>query len=204
MLAEAFRKVPVVAGIALLAKDSDGDKRTLKRPPIAVLGVDPRPYLIGGAHPLINVPLLQDTASGTGVITYNPEFDGIVRRVPAVVRVGGEIYPALAIELIRIATGGRTLVVKTGADGVESIVLAGVDAPNVEVPHGSPRADLGPFLAIGPGALRVRARRIGGPGRSGQARRSSRPRRHVGGGIARHKGDVRSSARCPESRFTRN
>jgi len=134
MLADAFRKVPVVAGIALLAKDSGGEKHTLKRPPIALLGADPRPYLIGGAHPLINVPLLQDSASGTGVITYNPEFDGIVRRVPAVVRVGGEIYPALAIELVRVATGGRTLVVKTGADGVESIVFTGVDAPSVEVP----------------------------------------------------------------------
>ena len=134
VLAGAFGKVPVVVGIALLRKDSGREKTGLKRPPIAALGLDPRPYLVGGAHPLTNVPVLQESASGSGVLTYNPEFDGIVRRVPAIVNVAGEIYPALAIELIRVATGGRTLVVKTGRDGIENIVFSGADAPNVIVP----------------------------------------------------------------------
>ena len=133
-LATAFGKVPVVAGIALLRKDPGRENTGLKRPPIAALGLDPRPYLVGGPHVLANVPVLQAAASGTGVITYNPEFDGIVRRVPAVVNVGGQVYASLAVELIRVATGGRTLVVKTGRDGVESIVFTGVDAPNIEVP----------------------------------------------------------------------
>lgn len=133
-LAAAFRTVPVVVGISLLRRDSANEKAELKRPPIALLGQDPRPYLLGAPFPLVNVPALQSAAGGAGVITYNPEFDGIVRRVPAVLNIGGQVHAALGIEMIRVATGGRTLVVKTGPDGVESIVFSAADGPSVEVP----------------------------------------------------------------------
>ncbi|MGH7002774.1 MAG: CHASE2 domain-containing protein, partial [Alphaproteobacteria bacterium] len=134
IMAAAFKKVPVVLGIALLRRASAGDQQELKLPPIAALGNDPRPNLLAGPQLLLNVPTLQRAAAGTGIITYNSEFDGIVRRVPALINGGGRVLPSLAIEMIRVATGGRTLVVKTGPDGVESIVFSGEGGPNVEVP----------------------------------------------------------------------
>ena len=34
-----------------------------------------------------------------------PEIDGVVRRLPLLMRIGDDIYPSIAIETIRVAVG---------------------------------------------------------------------------------------------------
>ena len=46
---------------------------------------------------LPNVPILQDAAFGTGVVNTATEVDGLVRRIPMLVRVGESLYPALGL-----------------------------------------------------------------------------------------------------------
>ncbi len=133
-LAESFSRVPVVLAMALLGVRAGGTTAGIKAAPVAIRGADPRPHLLGASGALVNVPVLQAAARGAGLITHNPETDGVVRRVSALYRVGEGIQPGLAVELIRVATGGRTLVAVTGPDGVERIVFSGADSPNVEVP----------------------------------------------------------------------
>src|SRR3546814_11818193 len=76
-----------------------------------------------------NLPVLEATARGVGVFTLLPEQDGIVRRVPAVVAVEGRLRPALMLELLRVATGQETLLVKSDAAGLKSVVVAGIEIP---------------------------------------------------------------------------
>src|SRR3546814_6510647 len=76
-----------------------------------------------------NLPVLEATARGVGVFTLLPEQDGIVRRVPAVVAVEGRLRPALMLELLRVATGQETLLVKSDAAGIKSVVVAGIEIP---------------------------------------------------------------------------
>jgi adenylate cyclase len=52
------------------------------------------------------------------VINTAPEIDGVVRRLPLLMKVGNEIYPAIAIETIRIAVGDPSYQVKTGEGGI--------------------------------------------------------------------------------------
>jgi hypothetical protein len=33
-----------------------------------------------------------------------PEIDGVIRRIPLIMKIGKETYPAMAIEVIRVAT----------------------------------------------------------------------------------------------------
>jgi adenylate cyclase len=133
-LAASFGHVPVVVAMALLRELRGAKAAPVKAASIATRGGDPRPYLIGAPGLLANVPELQRAARGAGLVTHYPEFDGVVRRVPAIYRVAQTVYPTMAIELIRIAAGGRTMVVRTGEDGVETVIIGGPDGSSIAIP----------------------------------------------------------------------
>lgn len=77
---------------------------------------------------LRNVPALEQAAAGRGLFTISPERDGVVRRVPTVLNVGGRLAPSLTIELLRVLTGAPTILVRSDADGIKSVAL-----PHVEI-----------------------------------------------------------------------
>ena len=64
---------------------------------------DPMPWLYTWPGMLGPIPELGQNASGVGVVNTVPEVDGVVRRMPLIMRVGDETYPAMAIEVIRVA-----------------------------------------------------------------------------------------------------
>lgn len=84
---------------------------------VAKIG-DPMPWLFEWPGMLGPIPLLGDNADGVGVLNTAPEIDGVVRRLPLIMRVGEETYPALAIETIRVATGDPSYQVKTEEGGI--------------------------------------------------------------------------------------
>jgi len=49
-----------------------------------------------------NIPVLQELASGAGIMNQLPDIDGIIRRVPLVVRYQNRLYPTLALEMARV------------------------------------------------------------------------------------------------------
>ena len=71
---------------------------------VAKIG-DPMPWLYEWPGMLGPIESLGASADGVGVINTAPEIDGVVRRLPLLMRVGDEIYPAIAIETIRVAVG---------------------------------------------------------------------------------------------------
>jgi adenylate cyclase len=91
---------------------------------IAKIG-DPLPYMFEWPGMLGPIPLLGDNADGVGVLNTNPEIDGVVRRVPLLMRVGDDTYPALAVEVIRVATGKPSYQVKEAGGGIEAIRVPG-------------------------------------------------------------------------------
>lgn len=91
----------------------------------ATKGGDPRPYLIDFPGLLRNRPELEAAAAGRGLITFRSDRDGVVRRVPAVMVAEGRIVPGFAIEVLRVATGAGTPLVRRDAFGLHSVVVAG-------------------------------------------------------------------------------
>jgi adenylate cyclase len=49
-----------------------------------------------------NIPVLQASAGGAGIMNQLPDVDGIIRRVPLVVRYKNQLYPTLALEMARL------------------------------------------------------------------------------------------------------
>ena len=61
---------------------------------------------------------LSQCANGVGVINTAPEIDGVVRRVPLLMKIGENVYPNMAIETIRVAVGDPSYQVKADNTGV--------------------------------------------------------------------------------------
>ena len=98
---------------------------------VAKIG-DPLPYLFEWPGMLGPIPLLGENADGVGVVNTAPEIDGVVRRVPLIMRVGEETYPSLAVEVIRVATNAPSYQIKAGAGGVEKIRIPGYPIVNTD------------------------------------------------------------------------
>jgi len=71
-----------------------------------------------------NVPIIEKYAAGHGIFTVIPERDGIIRRVPTMFKYGDDIYPALAVEMMRVAFGRPTIQVRYDAAGIQNIGIA--------------------------------------------------------------------------------
>ncbi|HWA44358.1 MAG TPA: CHASE2 domain-containing protein [Hypericibacter adhaerens] len=106
-----------------------GGERTKPASAVARIGGDPLPYMPAFSGLVGNLPILTAAASGRGNFGLAPDADGIIRRVPAVFRIAGDIHPSLGLETLRIATGGRAMAVKMNplVGGIKSVVIAGRD-----------------------------------------------------------------------------
>jgi adenylate cyclase len=125
--ADAIGRTLVVLAVSgywrKLAGQEGGDGQSM----LATIGEDPRPWLFQFPGVVRNIPVLEEKAAGRGMITINPERDGIIRRVPLVIEADGRVWPALSLELLRVATGGGAVMVKTSSDlGIDSVAVQGV------------------------------------------------------------------------------
>src|SRR5262245_22338152 len=102
-------------------------KGTFPETEIVTMGSDLRPYLFGFPHLLRNIPALEQAAKGRGVFSILPERDGIVRRVPIVMKAGEQIVPSLTLEMLRVVTGSSTISVRSDEAGVRTIAVPGLD-----------------------------------------------------------------------------
>lgn len=129
ILAAALKKGRVVLG-------ESGLPRVVARslPPrptqgVAVLGVDPTPLLFDFPGLLRNIPVLENAAAGLGQLAIRTERDGIVRRVPVVMRAEGNLLPSLTTEILRVASGSESLLIRADAAGVRSVAVRGFQFP---------------------------------------------------------------------------
>ncbi len=95
-----------------------------RRPRSAVgftYGGDPFTHLLERSGSVVNLPELEEAAAGNGSFSVDPDLDGTHRRVPLVFSYGGELFPSLAAEAVRVATQGTAYAIKTvGSSGEKS------------------------------------------------------------------------------------
>src|SRR5689334_9922961 len=128
IFADAIKQSRVVLG------ESGGpDVHTLdKNLPVtglAMLGEEPQPFMFKFPGLLRNVELLEHAAAGRGLFTIRPERDGIVRRVPMVMMAQGLVMPSLTFEMLRVASGSSTILIKADKAGIERVAVRGFAIP---------------------------------------------------------------------------
>jgi len=128
-MARAFGNIRAIVAQSGQVAPSPEDAPKTPDTPLGLMGPDPSAFIVTFPGLLQNVPELEKAAAGRGLFTIRPDPDGIVRRVPVIMKAGDQFRPSLAIELLRVATGSNALVVKSSQNGVDAIVLAGVQIP---------------------------------------------------------------------------
>ena len=106
----------------VIAQVGTTQKRTSNPVPRGVAKIgDPLKFLFEWPGMLGPLPELSKCTQGVGVINTAPEIDGVVRRVPLLMKIGDEIYPNVAIETIRVAVGDPSYQVKADDFGVTAM-----------------------------------------------------------------------------------
>ena len=111
-------------GVVIAQNGSFGiDKNGVPRG-VAKIG-DPLPFLFEWQGMLGPIPEFGEYADGVGVLNTVPEIDGVVRRLPMLMRIGDDVYPSIAIETIRVAVGEQSYQVKSNAGGIDKMRVPG-------------------------------------------------------------------------------
>jgi adenylate cyclase len=116
-LSSALKQYPVILG----SVPSNKTKNTPRVPGSAVLGPEWLGQIVQYPGLIANVPQLENSAVGVGIVSTLPEVDGVNRRLPLIVAVDGKLYPSIAMETLRVAAGDSTFQVKLNEGGVEKM-----------------------------------------------------------------------------------
>jgi adenylate cyclase len=117
VFAEAIGQAPVVLGFIAAPQ---GTSIPEAKAGFAHGGDDPRLFAPQYPGAAASLPELQAKASGAGSLNWIPEHDQIIRRVPMVVQVGDKLYPSFAADMLRLAQGASTYVVKSSGASSET------------------------------------------------------------------------------------
>lgn len=138
ILAQAIARNGVTVGI-VLSNERQSEIPAAKTG-FAFAGQDPQAFLLSFRGGLANLPALTDAAYGMGFFSFPPSFDGIVRTVPLVARVNGNLVPSLSVEALRTAQGAGSVIIKgTGASGEADTgrpAMTALKVGDFEVPTG--------------------------------------------------------------------
>jgi len=116
VLAQSLKKLPSVGAFA--AVDHPGGRLPVLKAGFALAGDNPGAAAPEFVSATASLPIIEAAATGLGSVNILPETDGVVRRVPMLVRIQDQLYPSLALELLRVVQGVSGYVVKgAGASG---------------------------------------------------------------------------------------
>ncbi len=127
-LAETLRAGRVVLGYALTF-DAGGPSRECVHHPLGVAVIQDEdehtddPFFRAAAA-VCNIPNLAQAATLSGFLNAGPDPDGILRRVPLVMELGGRIYPSLALAAVSAATGTRGVALRAANVNTSTLLIS--------------------------------------------------------------------------------
>ncbi|MBV8603858.1 MAG: CHASE2 domain-containing protein [Pelomonas sp.] len=128
-LAQALHDAPSVLGAVGFDFETYTTSATLRSTPLATQGADPRPFVRAYPRVLASLPLLQAAAHGQGLLSVDTRGETVVRRVPLLARVGGQLVPSFAMEMLRVGSGAATIEAHAQAHGVTAVQVADLSVP---------------------------------------------------------------------------
>lgn len=113
---EGVKGPPIKKSIGILKNNKFGEAR------------DPYEYIPHFPSMVRNLPVIEQAANhkfgGYGVFSVGSGTDGIVRSISGLFGHDGDYFPALSIEMLRVATGRQTVLVKVDSAGIQEIGVA--------------------------------------------------------------------------------
>ena len=111
--AQAIQGRPVVLGTVLTPTHNGSQASLTTKAGFSFVGDPPTSLVTSFNGVLAPIPELAEASEGLGFLNWLPDNDGVVRRVPLLLAVNGQIQPSLALETLRVAQGATGYIVKS-------------------------------------------------------------------------------------------
>ncbi|UNK40635.1 adenylate/guanylate cyclase domain-containing protein (plasmid) [Shinella sp. H4-D48] len=143
-LAESLSRAPAAVGLALT--NENGELPPQAKAGFAYGGHDPRTYLPHFRGAVRNLDGLHAVAPGAGFFSFENSRDHIIRTMPLAAVSGDRLYPALAMETLRLALGAPGFQIRSndasgdgggGSPGMSAMRVGELTVPTA--PDGSMR-----------------------------------------------------------------
>ena len=130
VLAAALKPGGVVLGMSV-ERTGTGKPLPAQKYRYVTRGESALPFVDQFASAVPSLPVLSLAAAGNGVMTFEPDNDGVVRRVPMLFRLGDTLVPSLAAETLRVAQGAQNYLLRTSPDhlGLTEVKIGGFTVP---------------------------------------------------------------------------
>lgn len=116
-LAETLKEFPVI----LASRPSDKTKNAPINPGAVIVNDNYLDRILPYGGIIANIPELESNSVGAGIVSQEPEIDGVVRRMPTVAVVDGILYPSLSLETLRVIAGDPNFQIKLNEFGIEKM-----------------------------------------------------------------------------------
>jgi adenylate cyclase len=117
ILAETLGEYPVILNTV-------GSDRTVNEPinpGAAIINSEYQDLILSYPGVIANIPQLEKSSIGSGIVNTLPELDGVTRRVPLVIGSEGVLYPNLTLEVLRVLAGDPSFQIRLSPLGVDKL-----------------------------------------------------------------------------------
>lgn len=132
LLASSVANTPTVLGYVFDFKNLEiyKDKKGPKIPASLIKrNKGEREHLPQASGVITNIPIIQNASLTSGFFNVWPDSDGVIRSVPLAIEYQGNVYPSLALELIRMTFEEESIEINYDDLGIQSISFAGIEIP---------------------------------------------------------------------------
>jgi len=123
--ADILGRAPIVLSRSGVPAQSEDAKAAAADLPLEAVITGSRPDgLLTFEGAVANIPELGEVAAGHASINGPPDKDGVVRRVPMIVDIAGNLTPGLSLELLRVAWGADEIELVTRGKRLVAVRIA--------------------------------------------------------------------------------
>jgi adenylate cyclase len=123
ILAQTLRRIPSVIGRAGIIDAGTKNTPIGTQTAVLVVGESPIAQLQSYRRHLTNIPEIEGAAFGRGYLNDTRDRDGVVRTMPLLFAVNGQLAPSFALELLRVSTGQQWYGVHGRREAVRAVQI---------------------------------------------------------------------------------
>jgi adenylate cyclase len=131
--ASIIAQTPTILGYQFqLSKDDFAELRTPDIPAIFIeknISEDNKNLVINAFGTILNLPVIQENSYSSGFFNNVPDESGVVRSVPLIIKYDQQIYPSLALEIIRVISDIKKVFINYDENGVSDIQVGDFKIP---------------------------------------------------------------------------
>lgn len=109
--------LPVLGDISVFDKMNNSKPKTnfISR------GGDAKNYLYNFKNKITSLEIINNAAKGIGNISYLDNQDGVLRSLPILLKIDGDIWPSLSLETLRLLHKNKSILVQSSESGIKTI-----------------------------------------------------------------------------------